>query len=58
MISRLFKFTYTFSSDVEVSKELKNGDNSASDHTVEVDPDQLIGPQMIDMIINKRGMIR
>ena len=38
--------------------ELKSGDNSTSDHTVVVDPDQLIGPQVIDMIMNKPGMIR
>ena len=44
-----------FPSDVEVIREL---DNSPSDHTVVVDPDQLIGPQVIDMIMNKPGMIR
>ena len=49
---------YTFPSDVEVSGELESGDNSTSDHTVVVDPDQLIGPQVIDMIMNKPGMIR
>ena len=47
-----------FPSDVEVSGELESGDNSTSDHTVVVDPDQLIGPQVIDMIMNKPGMIR
>ena len=41
-----------------VSGELESGDNSTSDHTVVVDPDQLIGPQVIDMIMNKPGMIR
>ena len=54
----MFYFTYTFPSDVEVSGELESGDNSTSDHTVVVDPDQLIGPQVIDMIMNKPGMIR
>ena len=49
---------YTFSSDVEVSGELESGDNSTNDHTLVVDPDQLIGPQVIDMIMNKPGMIR
>ena len=44
-----------FPSDVEVSRKL---DNSTSDHTVVVDLDQLIGPQVIDMIMNKPGMIR
>ena len=29
----------------------------SDDHTVSVDPDQLIGPQIIDMIMNKPGMI-
>ena len=54
----LFKCIYTFPSDVEVSREIENGDNSTSDHTVEVDPDQLFGPQGIDMIMNKPGMRR
>ena len=36
----------------------ESGDNSTSDHTVVADPDQLIGPQVIDMIMNKPGMIR
>ena len=40
------------------NRELKSGDNSTSDHTVVVDPDQLIGPQVIDIIMNKPGMIR
>ena len=40
------------------NRELKSGDNSTNDHTVVVDPDQLIGPQVIDMITNKPGMIR
>ena len=35
------------------NRELKSGDNSTSDHTVVVDPDQLI-----DTIMNKPGMIR
>ena len=48
----------TFSSDVEVSGDLESGDSSTSDHTVVVDPDQLIGPQVIDMIMSKPGMIR
>ena len=34
------------------------GDNSTSDHTAAVDPEQLIGPQVIDMIMNKPGIIR
>ena len=41
-----------------MSEELENGDNSHPHHTVEVDPDQLIGPQVIDVIMNKPGMIR
>ena len=36
----------------------ESGGNSTSDHTVVIDPDQLIGPQVIDMIMNKPGMIR
>ena len=48
---------YTFPSDVEVSGKFDSGNNSTSDHTVVVDPDQLIGPQVIDMIMNKPGMI-
>ena len=48
----------TFPSDVEINEKLESGDNSTSDHTVVVDPDQLIGPQVIDMIMNKPGMIR
>ena len=40
------------------NRELKSGDNSTSDHTVVVDPDLLIGPQVIDMIMNQPGMIR
>lgn len=30
---------------------------SSTNHTVVVDPDQLIGPQVIDVIMNKPGMI-
>ena len=45
-------------SNIKVNGELESGDNSTSDHTVVVDPDQLIGPQVIDMIMNKPGMIR
>ena len=30
-------------------------DNSSTNHAVVVDPDQLIGPQVIDMIMNKPG---
>ena len=45
-------------SDVEISGELESTEKSTSDHTVVVDPDQLIGPQVIDMIMNKPGMIR
>ena len=47
-----------FSSDIEVNGELENGDNSTSDHTVVVDPDQLIGSEVVDVIMNKPGMIR
>ena len=47
-----------FLSDVEVSGELQSGDNSTTDHTVVADPDQLIGSQVIDMILNKPGIIR
>ena len=46
---------YTASSDIEVNTKLTSVDNSASDHTVIVDPSQLIGPQVIDMIMNKPG---
>ena len=49
---------YIFSSDVEVSRELENGNNLTSDHAVVVDADQLLGPEVIDMIMNKPGMIR
>ena len=52
------KLLCTFSLDVEISGEIESGGNSTSDHTVVVDPDQLIGPQVIDMIMNKPGMIR
>ena len=30
--------------------------NSFSDHTLVAKPDQLIGPQVVDMIINKPGI--
>lgn len=30
-------------------------ENSISDHTSVAKPDQLIGPQVVDMIINKPG---
>ena len=54
-----FSNSYTHSpSDVKVNGELENRDNSTSHHIVVVDPDQLIGPQVIDMIMNKPGMIR
>ena len=46
-----------FATDVAVKGELESRDNSTTDHTVVVDPDQLIGPQVIDMIMNKPGMI-
>ena len=49
---------YIFQSDNGVSGELESRDNSTSDRTVVVDPDQLIGPQVIHMIMNKPGMIR
>ena len=45
----------TFSIDVAVEGEF---DNPTTDHTAVVDPDQLIGPQVIDMIMSKPGMIR
>ena len=48
----------TFPSDIEVSGKKESEDNSTGDHTVVVDPDQLIGPQVIDIIMNKPGMIR
>ena len=51
-------FVYTLSTVFEVSGELETGDNSNTDHTVVVDPDKLIGPDVIDMIMNKPGMIR
>ena len=44
--------------DINLRGVLERGGNSTSDHTVVVDPDQLIGPQVIDMIMNKPGMIR
>ena len=47
-----------FLSDIEVNRELENGDNSNDGHIVAADPVQLIGPQVIDMIMNKPGMIR
>ena len=49
---------YIFSTGVEVSGKLECGDNSTTDCTVAVDPDLCIGPQVIDMIMNKPGMIR
>ena len=55
--SNLHKNT-VFPLDVEVSGELQSGDNSTTKHTVVIDPDQLIGPQVIDMIMNKPGMIK
>ena len=45
-----------FPSAVKVNGGLESKDNSTTDHTVVVDPDQLIGPQVIDMIMNKSGM--
>ena len=51
-------FTYTFPSGVEVSGDLKSRNNSTQNDTIMVDCDQLIGQQMIDMIMNKPGMIR
>ena len=52
---RLLVLIHIYPIDVEVNGELENGDNLISDHRVVVDPDQLIGPQVIDMIINKPG---
>ena len=43
---------------VQVSEESGSMDNSATDHAVEVDVDQLIGPHVINVIMNKPGMIR
>ena len=45
-------------SDVEVGGKLVIGNNTSSDHIVVVDPNQLIGPQVIDMIMNKPGMVK
>lgn len=56
IISYLFHFTCTVSSDIEVNTKVESGDNFTSDHTVIVDPIQLIGPQVVDMIMNKPGM--
>ena len=42
----------------QVSKELRSMDNSATHHAVAVDVDQLIGPHVINVIMNKPGMIR
>ena len=55
--SNLHKNT-VFPADVEVSRELQSGDNSTTEHTVVIDPDQLIGPQVIDLIMNKPGMVK
>ena len=54
----IISHTYLFPIGVEVNGELVIGDNSTTDHTVVADPDQLIGPQVIDVIMNKPGMIR
>ena len=54
ILSNLHKNT-VFPSDVEVSGELQSGDNSTTEHTVVIDPDQLIEPQVI---MNKPGMIK
>lgn len=56
IISCLFQFTYTVSSDNEVNTKVESGDNLTGDHTVIVDPVKLIGPQVVDMILNKPGM--
>ena len=42
----------------QVSEELGSMDNSGTDHAVVVDVDQLIGPHVINVIMNKPGMIR
>ena len=42
----------------QVSEELGSMDNSATDHAVVVDVDQLIGPHVINVIMNKPGIIR
>ena len=42
----------------EISEKLTVIGNTFSDHTVGVDPEQLIGPQVIDMILKKTGMIK
>ena len=42
----------------QVSEELGSMDNSATDHAVVVDVDQLIGPNVINAIMNKPGMMR
>ena len=50
--------THFHPADIEISVELESGSNSTNGHAVVADPDQLIGPQVIDMIMNKPGMIR
>ena len=56
IISCLFQFTYTVSSNNEVNTKVESGDNLTSDHTVIIDPVKLIGPQVVDIILNKPGM--
>ena len=51
----LYLFLYTLPTVFKVCGELET---STTDHTVVVDPDKLIGPRVIDMIMNKPGMIR
>ena len=50
--------THFHPADIEISGLLESGSNSTNGHAVVADPDQLIGSQVIDMIMNKPGMIR
>ena len=54
----MYLFLYTYPTVFKVTGKLETRNNSTTDHTVVVDPDQLIGPHVIDMIMNKPGMIR
>ena len=43
---------------VQIIEELGSMDTSATDHAVVVDVDQLIGPHVINVVMNKPGMIK
>ena len=44
-----------FLAAAQISEELGSMDNSANDHAVVVDVDQLIGPHVINVIMDKPG---